>query len=134
MPLYVDTSAWLKRYLEETDSKACERYLLSETLWLSGRHTYVEIRRNLARALMGDELSRMREAFEQDWRRVTVIEIDATTCRLAADIAEQTGLRSLDALHLGAASRLSPRGIHLLTYDIKQAQAARQLGFVVLGA
>lgn len=53
--------------------------------------------------------------------------------RLAADIGEQTGLRSLDALHLGAAARLGPAVVSVLTYDIRQAQAARHLGFVVLG-
>ncbi len=134
MALYVDTSALLKRYLDEPDSQLAEDYLLGDPDWYCGRHGYVECRRNLYRALEGPELVRMREGFEEDWRRISIIEIDDITCRTAADIAELTGARSLDALHLAAASRLGGRVLSFLTFDVKQAQAARQLHFVVLGA
>jgi uncharacterized protein len=133
MPLYVDTSALLKRYLEEPDSDAAEAFLAGDVAWFSGRHTYVEVRRNLARAVAGEDLVRIREVFESDWRRTTVVELDEITCRLAADIGEQTGLRSLDSLHLGAASRLGPDVLSFLTFDVRQAQVARHMGFVVLG-
>lgn len=133
MPLYVDTSALLKRYLEEPDSETAQALLVADLAWFSGRHTYVEVRRNLARALAGEDLVRIRDAFEADWRRTTVVELDEITCRLAADIGEQSGLRSLDALHMGAASRLGPDHLSFLTFDVRQAQVARQLGFVVLG-
>lgn len=134
MALYVDTSALLKRYLEEPDSRAAEGYLLGDPEWFSGRHTYVECRRNLGRALEGEELVRMRDLFEEDWRRTAVIEIDEVTCRAAADIAELTGLRTLDALHLAAAGRLGGGVLRFLTFDVRQAQAARQLHLEVLGA
>jgi predicted nucleic acid-binding protein len=134
MALYVDTSALLKRYLEEPDSDAAEAYLLGDPDWYSGRHTYVETRRNLHRALAAAELRRARRYLEDDWRRISIVEIDEITCQLAADIAEQTGVRSLDALHLGAASRLGPQTVEILTFDVGQAQAARRLSFQVLGA
>lgn len=133
MPIYVDTSAILKRYLDEPDSDAAEAYLVADPRWFSGRHTYVEVRRNLARALSDEELVRMRDAFESDWRRTSSIELDEVTCRLAADIGEHTGLRSLDALHLAAATRLGADVLSFFTYDIRQAQVARGLGFTVLG-
>jgi predicted nucleic acid-binding protein len=38
MPIYVDTSALLKRYLEEPDSDAAEALLASDFAWFSGRH------------------------------------------------------------------------------------------------
>jgi predicted nucleic acid-binding protein len=133
MPIYIDTSALLKRYLEEPDSDAADEHLRADGAWFSGRHTYVETRRNLARALVESDLVRMRDVFEEDWRRITVIELDETTCRLAADIGEHTGLRTLDALHLGAAVRIGPSVVDFLSYDVRQAQAARQLGFVVRG-
>lgn len=53
---------------------------------------------------------------------------------LAASIAEQTGVRSLDALHLGAAQRVGRQAITFLTFDLRQAQAARNLGLTVVGA
>lgn len=134
MALYLDTSALLKRYIEEPDSATAEAYLLADAHWYSGRHTYVETRRNLHQLVEPADLARVRALFEDDWRRISIIEIDEITCRLAADIAELSGLRSLDALHLGAASRLGPEVVRLVTFDIRQAQAARRLSFSVLGA
>jgi predicted nucleic acid-binding protein len=134
MALYADSSALLKRYIEEPDSTVAEAQLLTDPEWFSGRHTFVEIRRNLARMVSDQELVRLRGAFDNDWRRTTVVELDEITCRLAADIGEQTGLRTLDALHLAAAMRLGPRTLTFLTFDLRQAQVARQLGFVVLGS
>lgn len=58
--------------------------------------------------------------------------LDAATCELAAIIAEQTGVRTLDALHLGATRRLGT-AMTFLTFDVRQAQAARALGFAVAG-
>ncbi len=80
-----------------------------------------------------EDLVRIRDVFEADWRRTTIVELDEITCRLAADIGEQTVLRSLDSLQLGSASRLGPDVLSFLTFDVPQAQVARQLGFVVLG-
>lgn len=134
MALYVDTSALLKRYLDEPDSEVCERHLLSDPLWVTGRHTSVEMRRNLSRLLEGEALAVAREQFAADWRRLHVVELDELTCEIAADVAEATGARSLDALHLGAMSRAGKGSLTLLTFDIRQAQAARALGFTVIGA
>lgn len=133
MSIYVDTSVLLKRYFDEPDSDAAEAILTEDVAWFSGRHTYVETRRNLARVLSGEDHVRIRDLFELDWRRTTVIELDEVTCRLAADIGEHTGLRSLDALHLGAASRLGPDILSFVTFDIRQAEVARRMGFVVRG-
>ena len=46
----------------------------------------------------------------------------------AATIAEATGVRTLDALHLAAAQRVSEPGVTFLTLDLREAQAARALG------
>jgi hypothetical protein len=52
---------------------------------------------------------------------------------LAADVAEATGTRTMDAIHLGAALRLGTEALDLLTFDVRQAAAARGLGFRVIG-
>lgn len=44
------------------------------------------------------------------------------------------GARTLDALHLGAAQRLGASAITFLTFDVRQAQAARSIGITVVGA
>ena len=59
--------------------------------------------------------------------KFAIIDLDAATCELAATIAEQTGVRTLDALHLGAARRIGG-ALTFATFDVRQAQAARLLG------
>ena len=54
------------------------------------------------------------------------------TCDIAADIAEMTGARTLDALHLAAARRLGGAAVPFVTFDVRQAQVARTLGLAVL--
>jgi predicted nucleic acid-binding protein len=130
--IYVDSSALLKRYIDEADSDRAESYLLADSQWVTGRHTRIEVRRNLARLLSGRSLETARTTFEADWERTFVVALDDTTCELAAEIAEATGARTLDALHLAAASRIGRVGLTFLTFDVRQAQAARSLGMTVI--
>jgi predicted nucleic acid-binding protein len=133
---YVDTSALLKRYVAEPDSAEAARLLHADADWVTAAHTEVEVRRNLARRLAAvpAELARARRTFAADWARTAVVALDRTTLRAAADLAETTGARTLDALHLAAAHRVGAPSIRMLTYDARQAQTARSLGWSVVGA
>lgn len=133
MSLYVDSSALLKRYVEEPDSDACEAILRSDTVLVTGRHTEIEVRRNLARLLEAADLAAAREQLVEDLRSFSLVELDSVTCDGAATIAELTGVRTLDALHLSCARRVGGNELPLLTYDLRQAQAARALGMTVVG-
>lgn len=130
MTIYVESSAFLKVYLDEPESDAAAA-LLSEARWVSARHTLVEVRRNLARSLDEGGLGTARRRFDEDWAHVDVIELDSRLCGLAAELAERTGARTLDALHLGAIRSLE-RPLPLLTFDRRLAEAARSLGWTVL--
>jgi uncharacterized protein len=129
---YVDTSVLLKRYVEEADSERAVELLVGDPVLVTARHTVVEVRRNLARLLHPADATAARAAFAADLRALSIIELDAATCELAATIAEQTGVRTLDAMHLGAATRLGT-ALTFLTFDVRQAVAARALGFSVIG-
>ncbi|MEZ5264255.1 MAG: type II toxin-antitoxin system VapC family toxin [Acidimicrobiia bacterium] len=133
MTAYVDSSALLKRYVDEADSALADQLLASDPELVTGRHTVVEVRRNLARLLEPTAATAARAAFAEDLRAFAVVELDAATCELAATIAEQTGVRTLDALHLGAARRLGTT-LTFVTFDVRQATAARAVGFAVAGS
>lgn len=132
MTLYVDSSALLKRYVDEPDSDSAVELLTSDRMLVTGRHTVVEVRRNLGRLLSPTDASAARAAFGVDLASFAIVELDAATCELAATIAEQTGVRTVDALHVGAARRLGTT-ISFLTFDVRQATVARALGFSVVG-
>jgi predicted nucleic acid-binding protein len=132
--LYVDSSALLKRYVDEPDSDTGDSLLRSDPVLLTARHTIVEVRRNLARLLDGRDLAAARSAFTGDLESLSIVELDEVTCEAAATVAEVTGVRTLNALHLAAAQRVGGPAVPFLTFDARQAQAARALGLTVVGA
>lgn len=133
---YVDTSALLKRYVAEPDSDLAERLLQEDPDWVTAAHTEVEVRRNLARVFgrHSASLGQARRDFLDDWAAVHVVALDARTCEQAATLAETTGARTLDALHLAAASRAGAPALRLVAFDVRLAQVARGLGWTVVGA
>jgi predicted nucleic acid-binding protein len=97
-------------------------------------HTLVEVRRNLARVLDGRARQGARARFEGMWAHVDVVELSASVCEAAAGLAEQTGVRALDALHLGAAEAAGGSSLRFVTFDHRLAAAARSLGWDAVGA
>jgi len=134
MSVYVDASALLKRYVDEPDRDAGEEILFADTEWVTARHTFVEVQRNLARLLEGPAFAHARDDFLVDWDRMVVVELDESTCNRAAELSVTLGVRTLDALHLAAAHRVGGVALPFVTFDLRQAQAARSLGWQVLGS
>lgn len=134
MTCYVDSSALLKRYVDEHDSDVAEQLLGSDPVLVTSWVTVVEVRRNLARLAGGAELRLAVRQFEADVDGLALIVADETVCRAAAHIGETLGVSSLDAIHLASAQRLLVPSLTFITFDLRQAQAARSLGFVVLGS
>jgi predicted nucleic acid-binding protein len=130
--LYVDSSALLKRYVDEHDSEAAVSLMATDPVLVTSRLTEIEVRRNLTRLLDGSELTSSRRQLAVDLDAFALVSLDASTCNEAARIAEQTLCRSLDSLHLAAAVRTGT-ATSLLTFDLRQAQVARTLGMMVIG-
>lgn len=135
MTIYADASAILKLYLVEPNSDLATQILRDDPVWITGFHTLVEVRRNLSRVLEREALVDARQQFSADWQGLEAVELDERVCGQAADLAEQTGVRALDALHLGAAAVAgADDGLPVVTFDIRIADAARSLGWTVFGA
>lgn len=133
MTLFIDSSALLKRYIEEEDSDRYDEILNSDPNWVMARHARIEVRRVFAMRLEPGDVAEARVRFDEDWHRSQVVELDSETCDLAAGLAETTQARTLDALHLAAAQRVGGGALPFVTADLRQAQVARSLGWVVLG-
>jgi predicted nucleic acid-binding protein len=125
---YIDSSVLLAVLLDEPGTDHVRSLLDADPDWLTGRHTFVEVRRNLARLLAPPDLDMARADFAVCWARTKVVELDPVTCDLAAQLGEATGVRTLDALHLAAARRVGGSDIAVLTLDRRLRDAARALG------
>jgi hypothetical protein len=134
MTTYVDSSALLKRYVAEPDSELADRLLAADPVLVTSWVSLVEVRRNLARLVAPADLADLRRQFARDLDEFALVSVDQVVCEAAAEIGEQLGVRTLDAIHLACARRLQVPGLGFVTFDLRQAQAARSLGFTVLGA
>jgi predicted nucleic acid-binding protein len=131
---YVDTSALLKRYVEESDSDHATYLLNADPVLVTSWVTLVEARRNLARLLNGAPLRSAQRQLTSDFEAFALVSCEESVASLAAEIGETLGVRSLDAIHLATAKRLQIPDLSFVTFDLRQAQAARSLGLQVLGA
>ena len=132
MTLYVDSSALLKRYVDEHDSEAAVELMATDPVLLTSRITEVEVRRNLSRLLDAAALDSARRQFTVDLDAFALMSIDSVICNDAARIAEQTLCRSLDALHVASALRAGASTV-VLTFDVRQTRTARAMGLSVVG-
>ncbi len=123
MSLYLDASAITKLVVDERGSAALERLVAGKALATS-RVAVVEVTKAVARADPGADawgvLSRM--AF---------VELDADLARLAG-ASGGPSLRALDAIHVASALRLVQVIEAFVTYDDRQADAARAAGLAVV--
>jgi predicted nucleic acid-binding protein len=136
---YIDTSAFLKLFLEEGNSaEVVAAAREPEELWAL-RLVLTESRITLERArkdgrLTQDAFAALTEAVNDFWdTEIQVLDLTEETYQAAERIAtRQPGLRTLDALHVGAA-RLMQKDlpqvrVHLLATDNRLLMAAAAAG------
>jgi predicted nucleic acid-binding protein len=123
--VYLDASAAVKLVVTESESASLRRFLADQVTRVSSRVLAVE----LARAV------RRRSPTWLDQARsllgvIEFVELDGSVAELAAEL-DPVGLRSLDAIHLASALALAEELDAFVTYDARQADAARALGLTV---
>ena len=131
--LFLDTSALVKRYVDESGTELVVRRMDEDEVWAASSLARTEAEITLCRLGYGpDELDALRLRLRNDWDRCLVVPLDGACLDRAARIGCEHEVRTLDALHLAAADRL-PRPLVMLTFDRRQAEAARSLGLIVEG-
>lgn len=138
--LYVDTSALVKRYLQEPGSDAFDACFLMHAPLRISRLTIIEMRCALARRRRAKQVSRklegqVQEAFRLDMQDGALVVASFTDddLTLAYHLMDEVGsipLRTLDALHLAVARHVGADGF--ATADKNQAEAAKALGIPVI--
>ena len=133
MVTYIDSSALVKRYISESDSKFASSLISADPVLVTSWLTFVEVRKAVSRALEGVDLASALRALTDDFDKMAVVSPDVLTWQAAADIVDALKIRSLDAVHLACAQRLRVKNLRFITFDLRQAIAARSLGFNVEG-
>ena len=120
--IYLDTSALGRVLLAEPDATAIRSVLDQHDDWWSSELLVVELRRFAAREGLTDPAEKLLE-------EIDLLSVDSDTLQRASRV-EPSGVRSLDAIHLDAAIRLTERGKigSVLTYDHQLQAGCRHHG------
>ena len=115
MTLYLDTSSLVKLYVAEPDTEAVRRLVDDAAIVATSQIAYPETRAALARrrregALSPRAFATARRTFEADWARYFAVEVTASLCREAGELAERLRLRGYDSVHLASFAEIVRRG------------------------
>lgn len=143
MILYLDTSAFIKLYVNEPGAKIIRATVADADQVHAHWIAYPEMRSALARLhRMGRQSMEMfnqcKRAFERDWEQVAAILPDERVLRRAGELAERLSLRGYDSVHLAAAESLGVGHrtdlLCFASFDDRLNQAAANLGLRLLTA
>jgi predicted nucleic acid-binding protein len=140
MNLYLDTSALIKRYVNEAGSTDIRVWIRSADDKATTLITRAEMSAGINRLLRMKFLSlkdynEALEEFHADWEDYHRLPVTAPLVARADALACQHNLRGYDAIHLAAAltwQELLDLPVTIVTYDRELAGAARASGMAVL--
>lgn len=139
--LYLDTSAWLKLYVEEDGSEAVHAAVEQAEQTCTHLIAYAELRAALAKAqrmnrLTAEQKTVLLPVIEQDWETLNVILPTEMLIKRAGNLADQFGLRGYDSIHLAAAEAISlqimPQPLVFACFDKHLNESAKLLGMTIL--
>jgi len=106
--IYLDSSALVKRYVQESGSDAMDRLLVDHPYAATSRLAYPEIlsalnRKQKAREFSTRVLGELVKAFESDWGKLFILEFDDELLPIIKKAIHRHAIRGADAVHLASA-------------------------------
>lgn len=129
--IFLDTSALMKRYVDEPGTNLVLQAMDDDRDWAASTLARVETHVSLCHrgtqgAIDGPALRRL----ANDWDRFIAVPIDAECLVRAREIGCLQRVRTLDAIHLASALVLPT--VTFLSFDQRQIDAAHALGLEVV--
>lgn len=138
MNLYLDTSALVKLYIEETGRDTVEAEVQAAETVVTSTVSWAEACSTFARALREGRIQeeahqRMLDALARDWPRFTTLSVVDSLSRHAGTLAREHALPGFDAIHLASAlyADRTVGNVHLLAFDDRLMIAARNVGIAL---
>ena len=127
MTLFVDSSALVKRYVDEPGRDLVLEAMAGDDVWCASALARTEAMLTLHRvAATPRQADRLTLLLLADWDAFHVIPVDERCLATAAELGANYGLAVSHAIHLAAASRL-PKPVQYLSLDPRQVAAAVDL-------
>jgi predicted nucleic acid-binding protein len=106
--IYLDSSALVKRYVQEEGTDFVKSILAGHGLITTSKLTYPEILSALMRKVRAGEIERKMfngivEMFDKDWDHVLVLDFHNDLLQIVKVVIEKHPLKAADAIHLSSA-------------------------------
>ena len=130
--IYLDSSALVKRYVQEEGTDFVKSILAGNGLITTSKLTYPEILSALMRKVRAGEIERKTfngivETFDKDWDHVLVLDFHNDLLQIVKGLIEKHPLKAADAIHLSSALWLklsSKADITFVASDLNLLKAA----------
>lgn len=140
MILYLDTSALVKLYIDESGSAEVKQRVEAARIVSTSRVAYVEAQAGIARKFREAELSKMEYKrliadVEEDWENYFIVEVSESVTKLAGQLVQRYPLRGFDAIHLASGLLLKNRTrleLSFACFDDRLKGAAQREGLAVV--
>lgn len=137
MNIYFDTSALIKKYIEENGSQNVDKLFLSADQVLVSAISEIESISTLKRLLVEKEISDndfnlIKNEIKTDFSFFSTIELDSDVIETSIGIIEKYKLKSLDSIQLGSALCNKDQIEFFISCDTKLLKAAQKEGFKII--
>lgn len=139
MIIFLDTSAWIKSYIEEDGSAEVRNFMSDksqnrENIFAASAVTYAEMIATFRRGLKGGRLTEneykgILSDFRDKWDDFFIPEVDCTHIEKSGRYAEKYTLKGCDAFQLSSAIASHANVFVCSDYDL--TDAAKDGGFIV---
>lgn len=134
--IFMDTSAWVKYFIEEDGTEEIQKFILNESdtktnVFSASAVTYAEMLATLRRSFAGkrvteDEYNQAVIAFKEQWENINIPEVNNFLIEKSGVFAQKYTLKVCDAFQL--ASALTIRADIFVNSDNDLHNAARDSG------
>ncbi len=109
MILYLDTSALVKLFINETNSDLVRDYYHKAEFISTSIIAYVEFNSAISRLskeghIKIDEIETLKRNFDYHWNFIKIVELDGKIIKSATELLYKTELRAFDSVHLASAN------------------------------
>lgn len=132
--IYLDTSAWVKKYFEEKDSNSLKNYLQNNNTIFTSSITYAEMfsvfyRLHRTSEINSLTLNKLIKVFQDDWNSINIVEFNTYVRNCVPKIFQKVTLKGADSIHLTSAFFLKENNLNcmLISFDKKLINAAVDL-------
>ncbi|MEN6436957.1 MAG: type II toxin-antitoxin system VapC family toxin [Syntrophobacter sp.] len=131
--IFLDSSALVKRYIEEDGSDKVNALLQERSVAAASRLAYPEIlaaitRRHKAKEIEAGVFDRIQKAFKADWASFVVVEFHKDVFQFVDEIITKYALKGADSVHLSSALWLKSamkQDIVFVASDLELIKAAK---------